>query len=69
MKLPVSLSVDFFTAEGEPKSMSCVPTGLDEDILQHVGQTASSVPLEDFKIHPGAFSRAEALSKEVVMLK
>lgn len=35
--------------------MSCVPTGLDEGILQHIGQTASSVPLEDFKIHPGEF--------------
>ncbi|XP_042288705.1 2-oxoglutarate dehydrogenase-like, mitochondrial [Thunnus albacares] len=44
---------DFFTAEGEPKSMSCLPTGLDEEVLQHIGQTASSVPLEDFKIHPG----------------
>lgn len=43
---------DFFTAEGEPRSMSCVPTGLDEVVLQHIGQTASSVPLEDFKIHP-----------------
>ncbi|KAM7385552.1 hypothetical protein PAMP_001633 [Pampus punctatissimus] len=43
---------DFFTAEGEPKSMSCLPTGLDEETLQHIGQTASSVPLEDFKIHP-----------------
>ncbi|TKS85670.1 2-oxoglutarate dehydrogenase-like, mitochondrial [Collichthys lucidus] len=27
--------------------------GLDEEVLQHIGQTASSVPLEDFKIHPG----------------
>ncbi|XP_071371397.1 2-oxoglutarate dehydrogenase-like, mitochondrial isoform X2 [Centroberyx affinis] len=44
---------DFFTAEGEPKSMSCPPTGLDEEVLQHIGQTASSVPLEDFKIHTG----------------
>ncbi|XP_069000726.1 2-oxoglutarate dehydrogenase-like, mitochondrial [Embiotoca jacksoni] len=44
---------DFFTAEGEPRSMSCLPTGLDEEVLQHIGQTASSVPLEDFKIHPG----------------
>ncbi|XP_041646191.1 2-oxoglutarate dehydrogenase-like, mitochondrial isoform X2 [Cheilinus undulatus] len=44
---------DFFTAEGEPKSMGCIPTGLDEEVLQHIGQTASSVPLEDFKIHPG----------------
>ncbi|XP_029376504.1 2-oxoglutarate dehydrogenase-like, mitochondrial isoform X1 [Echeneis naucrates] len=44
---------DFFTAEGEPKSMSCVPSGLEEEVLQHIGHTASSVPLEDFKIHPG----------------
>uniref|UniRef100_A0A671XZV0 2-oxoglutarate dehydrogenase-like, mitochondrial n=1 Tax=Sparus aurata TaxID=8175 RepID=A0A671XZV0_SPAAU len=44
---------DFFTEEGEPKSMSCVPTGLDEEVLHHIGQTASSVPLDDFKIHPG----------------
>lgn len=52
----LSLSVDFFTEEGEPKSMSCVPTGLDEEVLHHIGQTASSVPLDDFKIHPGEFS-------------
>nr|XP_057916786.1 2-oxoglutarate dehydrogenase-like, mitochondrial isoform X2 [Doryrhamphus excisus] len=44
---------DFFTAEGEPKTMSCPPTGLDEEIMHHIGQTASSVPLEDFTIHPG----------------
>uniref|UniRef100_A0A3Q4HUA3 2-oxoglutarate dehydrogenase complex component E1 n=1 Tax=Neolamprologus brichardi TaxID=32507 RepID=A0A3Q4HUA3_NEOBR len=44
---------DFFTAQGEPKSMSCLPTGLDEEVLQHIGQIASSVPLEDFNIHPG----------------
>lgn len=36
--------------------MSCVPTGLDEETLQHIGQTASSVPLEDFRIHPGEFT-------------
>lgn len=35
--------------------MSCVPTGLDEETLQHIGRTASSVPLEDFRIHPGEF--------------
>lgn len=52
----LSLSVDFFTEEGEPKSMSCVPTGLDEEVLHHIGQTASSVPLDDFKIHPGELS-------------
>lgn len=49
----VLLSAGFFTAEGEPKSTSCLPTGLDEEVLQHIGQIASSVPLEDFKIHPG----------------
>ena len=48
----------FFTAEGDPKSMSCLPTGLDEEVLQHIGQTASSVPLEDFKIHSGESSRS-----------
>uniref|UniRef100_A0A8C5A1F2 Oxoglutarate dehydrogenase L n=1 Tax=Gadus morhua TaxID=8049 RepID=A0A8C5A1F2_GADMO len=40
------LGADFFTAEGEPKSMSCPPTGLEEGVLQHIGLTASSVPLE-----------------------
>lgn len=35
--------------------MSYVPTGLDEDVLQHIGKAASSVPLEDFNIHHGAF--------------
>lgn len=49
----VLLSADFFTAQGEPKSMSCLPTGLDEEVLQHIGQIASSVPLEGFNIHPG----------------
>ncbi|XP_056465768.1 2-oxoglutarate dehydrogenase-like, mitochondrial [Gadus chalcogrammus] len=44
---------DFFTAEGEPKSMSCPPTGLEEGVLQHIGLTASSVPLEGFNLHPG----------------
>lgn len=55
----LSLSVDFFTAEGEPKSMSSVPTGLKEEVLQHIGQTASSVPLDDFQIHPGQLSGFE----------
>lgn len=35
--------------------MSYVPTGLDEDILQHIGKAASSVPLQDFNIHQGEF--------------
>ncbi|XP_061545844.1 2-oxoglutarate dehydrogenase-like, mitochondrial isoform X3 [Phycodurus eques] len=58
---------EFFTAEGEPKTMSCPPTGLDEEVLQHIGQTASSVPLEDFTIHPGLSrilrSRADLVRK------
>lgn len=45
--------LDFFTSEGEPRSMTCVSTGLEEEVLQHIGQTASSVPVEDFTIHPG----------------
>ncbi|XP_012693837.2 2-oxoglutarate dehydrogenase-like, mitochondrial [Clupea harengus] len=44
---------DFFTAEGEPRNMSCPATGLEEEVLRHIGQTASSVPLEDFSIHSG----------------
>jgi len=39
--------------------MSSVPTGLKEEVLQHIGQTASSVPLDDFKIHPGQLSGFE----------
>lgn len=63
----LSPSVDFFTAEGEPKSMSCVPTGLDEEVLHHIGQTASSVPLDDFKIHPGEFSWCVLVNSAMVM--
>lgn len=48
--------------------MSCVPTGLDEEILQHIGQTASSVPLEDFKIHPGEFICPVLENRVMVML-
>lgn len=47
--------------------MSCVPTGLDEETLQHIGQTASSVPLEDFRIHPGEFTCPLFENKVVVM--
>lgn len=45
--------LDFFTDEGEPKSMSYPPTGLPEDVLKHIGQAASSVPQKDFSIHSG----------------
>ncbi|KAH0623453.1 hypothetical protein JD844_006214 [Phrynosoma platyrhinos] len=39
--------------DGEPKSMTCPPTGIPEDMLTHIGNAASSVPLEGFKIHGG----------------
>ncbi|XP_062989206.1 2-oxoglutarate dehydrogenase-like, mitochondrial [Elgaria multicarinata webbii] len=43
----------FFNVDGEPKSMTCPPTGIPEDKLTHIGNVASSVPLEGFKIHGG----------------
>uniref|UniRef100_A0A673MRC1 2-oxoglutarate dehydrogenase complex component E1 n=1 Tax=Sinocyclocheilus rhinocerous TaxID=307959 RepID=A0A673MRC1_9TELE len=43
----------FFTLDGQPKSMSCPSTGLPEEELTHIGQVASSVPVEDFTIHGG----------------
>ncbi|XP_030626083.1 oxoglutarate (alpha-ketoglutarate) dehydrogenase a (lipoamide) isoform X1 [Chanos chanos] len=43
----------FFTLDGQPKSMSCPSTGLSEEELSHIGQIASSVPVEDFTIHGG----------------
>uniref|UniRef100_A0A8C2Q4A3 2-oxoglutarate dehydrogenase complex component E1 n=1 Tax=Cyprinus carpio TaxID=7962 RepID=A0A8C2Q4A3_CYPCA len=43
----------FFTLDGQPKSMSCPSTGLNEEVLSHIGQMASSVPVEDFTIHGG----------------
>ena len=33
--------------------MTCPATGVPEDTLTHIGEVASSVPLEDFKIHMG----------------
>lgn len=33
--------------------MTCPATGIPEDVLTHIGSVASSVPLEDFKIHTG----------------
>ncbi|KAL2083570.1 hypothetical protein ACEWY4_021343 [Coilia grayii] len=61
---------DFFTAEGEPRSMSCLPTGLEEADLQHIGQIASSVPLKDFSIHSGVSrilrGRADMVKKRQV---
>uniref|UniRef100_A0A4W4FKL2 2-oxoglutarate dehydrogenase complex component E1 n=1 Tax=Electrophorus electricus TaxID=8005 RepID=A0A4W4FKL2_ELEEL len=43
----------FFTLDGQPKSMTCPSTGLSEEELNHIGQVASSVPVEDFTIHGG----------------
>ncbi|MBN3296954.1 ODO1 protein, partial [Amia calva] len=43
----------FFTLDGQPKSMTCPSTGLGEEDLGHIGQVASSVPVEDFTIHGG----------------
>ncbi|XP_016127840.1 2-oxoglutarate dehydrogenase-like, mitochondrial [Sinocyclocheilus grahami] len=44
---------DFFKPDGEPKSMSCPPTGLNKEVLRHIGEVASSIPLKDFAIHSG----------------
>lgn len=55
----------FFTLDGQPKSMSCPSTGLSEEDLTHIGQVASSVPVEDFTIHGGTLhvhNRANVLS-------
>lgn len=49
----VCLSVDFFTLEGQPKTMSCPPTGISEEELGHIGKIAASVPVENFTIHGG----------------
>lgn len=48
-----SVPSGFFNVDGEPKSMTCPTTGIPEDTLIHIGNVASSVPLEDFKIHTG----------------
>ena len=46
-------SPGFFTLDGQPRSMSCPSTGLTEDVLTHIGNVASSVPVENFTIHGG----------------
>ncbi|XP_054916621.1 2-oxoglutarate dehydrogenase complex component E1 isoform X1 [Poeciliopsis prolifica] len=43
----------FFTLDGQPKTMSCPSTGIQEDELCHIGNIAASVPVEDFTIHGG----------------
>lgn len=49
----VRLVLGFFTLDGQPRSMSCPSTGLTEDVLMHIGNVASSVPVENFTIHGG----------------
>uniref|UniRef100_A0A8C2KS02 2-oxoglutarate dehydrogenase complex component E1 n=1 Tax=Cyprinus carpio TaxID=7962 RepID=A0A8C2KS02_CYPCA len=60
----------FFTLDGQPKSMSCPSTGLQEEELSHIGQVASSVPVEDFTIHGGLSrilkGRAEMIKNRTV---
>uniref|UniRef100_A0AAR2IJB7 oxoglutarate dehydrogenase (succinyl-transferring) n=1 Tax=Pygocentrus nattereri TaxID=42514 RepID=A0AAR2IJB7_PYGNA len=55
-------------AEGEPKCMSYPPTGLTDEVLKHIGEAASSVPLQDFSIHSGEIlrGRADMVSKRTV---
>lgn len=50
---PALSAPGFFTLDGQPRSMTCPSTGLTEDILTHIGNVASSVPVEDFTIHGG----------------
>ncbi|MGH0188752.1 UNVERIFIED_CONTAM: hypothetical protein FKN15_031275 [Acipenser sinensis] len=60
----------FFTLDGQPKSMSCPHTGLSEEDLTHIGEVASSVPVEDFTIHGGLKrilkSRADMIKSRTV---
>ncbi|XP_062310807.1 oxoglutarate (alpha-ketoglutarate) dehydrogenase a (lipoamide) isoform X2 [Osmerus eperlanus] len=60
----------FFTLDGQPKSMSSPSTGLTEEELAHIGQVASSVPVEDFTIHGGLSrilkSRGEMIKNRTV---
>ncbi|XP_051897428.1 2-oxoglutarate dehydrogenase-like, mitochondrial isoform X1 [Pristis pectinata] len=60
----------FFTLNGEPRSMICPPTGLSVDVLEHIGNIASSVPVENFIIHRGLSrilkGRAEMIKDQVV---
>uniref|UniRef100_A0A8C9W2Q4 2-oxoglutarate dehydrogenase complex component E1 n=1 Tax=Scleropages formosus TaxID=113540 RepID=A0A8C9W2Q4_SCLFO len=60
----------FFTLDGQPKSMSCPSTGLNEEELNQIGQVASSVPVEDFTIHGGLSrilkARGEMIKNRIV---
>lgn len=54
------VSAEFFTLEGQPRTMSCNSTGITEEQLVHIGSVASSVPLKDFTIHGGSIRSATA---------
>uniref|UniRef100_A0A8C2G703 oxoglutarate dehydrogenase (succinyl-transferring) n=1 Tax=Cyprinus carpio TaxID=7962 RepID=A0A8C2G703_CYPCA len=41
---------DFFRPDGEPKSMSCPPTGLNKEVLRHIGEVACHVSFEAERI-------------------
>uniref|UniRef100_A0A4W3H9G5 2-oxoglutarate dehydrogenase-like, mitochondrial n=1 Tax=Callorhinchus milii TaxID=7868 RepID=A0A4W3H9G5_CALMI len=60
----------FFTLNGEPKSMICQPTGIPKETLQHIGNVASSVPIENFTVHTGLIrilkGRAEMIANQLV---
>lgn len=43
----------FFNVDGEFKSMTCLVTGIFEDVLIYIGDVVSFVFLEDFKIYIG----------------
>lgn len=49
--------------------MSCPSTGLNEEVLRHIGEVASSVPLKDFAIHSGEFHVFEAVLKPQFLAK
>lgn len=63
--LPVCAPADFFTLDGQPKTMSCNSTGIPEEQLCHIGSIASSVPLKDFTIHGGTVHHPPASFKKV----
>lgn len=55
---------------GERDPIKCDPTGVSEDVLQHIGTAFSSPPPGNFKIHPGLRrilkARAEMVEQKTV---
>ncbi|KAM9801233.1 2-oxoglutarate dehydrogenase complex component E1 [Neosynchiropus ocellatus] len=60
---------DFFTRDGQPRSLSCPSTGVSEEQLARIGSVAASVPVPDFTVHGGLSrilkGRAHMLSQRV----